>query len=230
MASDLVASLLAGGFAIVGGFGGIVLTGRFTQRAEQRHLVADDERRWLSDRRRIYASYLALATSMLKQVDSVGIFLAYDGTTKLSAEDQAMISDGLLEYFQRWDDELEPALVEVQLISTPKIADLAERATDALMEITGPIEARYSFTEYYPGWFQARDILEVLKNAMRSELGVSEALANPFPRPHDWPWLPDRPPRQSYIQNHPDTRNQPRPRGAGSEASRPDRPTLNPDD
>ena len=203
VASDLVPALLAGGFALAGSLGGIIAAGRFAQRAEQRRIAADDERRWLAERRRIYAAYLVLATSMLKEIDSVGVFLSYDGTTEISSEDQSLISEGLSQYFRRWDNELQPALVEVQLIATPKVADLAERATGALMEITGSVESKQPFTDYYPGWFQARDLLQVLQNSMRAELGVSEALLDPFPKPDDWPWLSDRPGRESYVQERP---------------------------
>lgn len=203
MTSNVVVALLAGGFALVGSLGGIILSGRFAQRADHRRQMAEDERRWLVDRRRIYASYLGIASSMLKELDSIGVFLSYDGSAETSEENEALIAGRLFKYFQRWDDELEPSLVEVQLISTPKVADYAERASGALMEITGPVELRRPFTEYYPGWFQARDLLEVLRNAMRVELGVPESLFNSFPRSDDWPWLPERPSRESYVQRHP---------------------------
>jgi hypothetical protein len=210
MASNVVASLLAGGFALVGSLGGIFFTGRLTQRAEQRRLSADDERRWLLDRRHIYAAYLTLAFSMHEELDGIGIFLPYKKNTRISDEDKTLIRDNLYEYYDRWHAELQPALIELQLIATPKVADLAERVTDALLDITSPVEVGLRYDDYYPGWYQARDLLQVLQDSMRTELGVQGGLLNPWPNlDDDWPWLPDRPSRESYIQKKKSPRQRP---------------------
>jgi hypothetical protein len=203
MAVDLMPPILTGSFALGGGLGGVVLTGWLTRRNEKRRLAAEDARRWLADRRRIYAAYLVLAESMLRQIDGLGVFLSYDGSETVSEDDEAMIHEGLFEYHCRWDDELQPALLEVQLMATPTVADLADRVSGALMEITGVVELRGTFTDYYPGWFQARDLFEVLRNAMRAELGLPEALSSVARKEDDdWPWLSSRPDRDSYVQNH----------------------------
>lgn len=173
-------SFLAGGFALAGGLGGILLSGWLTRRNEERRVADDDARRWLGDRRKIYAAYLVVAESMLRDGDNVGVLLSYDGTDAISEEDEATIQSDLIDYFDRWQNEPKPALLEVQLMATPSVADLAERVSGGLMEITGDIEMRAAFTEYYPGWFQARDLFEVLRNAMRSNLAYPKRLCQPF--------------------------------------------------
>jgi hypothetical protein len=188
---------------LAGAIGGVWLAGRAGRRNEQGRLEAEDQRRWLADRRRIYAAYLGLADSMLRQIDGVAVFLSYDGTEVISEEREEMLKEGLFECFVRLDDEVEPALLEVQLIATPAVADLADRMSGALSMLTEPIETREAFVDYYPSWFQARDLYGVLMDAMRLELGLPEKGASPFPRPADWPWLPDRPPYESYRQSHP---------------------------
>lgn len=203
MASDLVPSLLTGTFALGGGLGGVLLTGWVTRRNEARRLVAEDARRWLVDRRHAYAAYLTLAQSMLREIDGLGVFLSYDGSRKMSEEDESIVKDGLTDYYQRWEEELQPALLEVQLMATSEVADLADRMSGALMEITPVIERRGTFTDYYPGWFQARDLFEVLRNSMRMELGLPASEVSSFPiTDESWPWLADRPSRESYIQSH----------------------------
>ncbi len=202
-------ALLTGGFALAGGLGGVVLSGAFTRRADSRRLRAEDERRWLTDRRTAYAAFLALAESMLREVDGVAAFLPYDGAIDdedgYDEENEYLMTDGLQEYLERWEEVLQPALGEVQLLASPEVADLADRVSGALMEVTAYIERRDAFTRYYPAWFQAQDLVEVLRNAMRVELGLPAMLGDSRVagrRSDDWPWLPDRPTRESYYQGH----------------------------
>jgi hypothetical protein len=202
MSASLVLSVLTGGFALVGGLGGILLSGLLSRRHEQRRVASEDDRRWLADRRKIYASYLVLVGSMLKEIDGVGVFLSYDGTEPVPDKDEQLIKERLIDYFIRWDDELQPVLLEVELVATPQVADLAERVSDALMEITEGIERRRPFIDYHPGWFQTKDLFEVLKVAMRVELGLPETGIPRWPKTDpNWPWLPDRPPRESHRQH-----------------------------
>ncbi|WP_161180418.1 hypothetical protein [Streptomyces sp. SID4985] len=208
-------ALLAGGFALVGSFGGVLISGSLARRADERRLAAEDERRWLTDRRASYSSYLGLAESMLKEIDSVAAFLSYDGEQPIADDDEELIVEGLADYLVKWDEALQPALGEVELLATPGVADLAGRVSGALLELTSYVETRRAFTEYYPSWFQAQDLVEVLKNAMRVELGVSATLrdATLGRRSAEWPWLPDRPPREAYFQGH-SRHDSPRPSGS----------------
>ena len=163
----------------------------------------EDSRRWLLDRRAVYAKYLALAEVMLREIDGVATFLSYDGDSEISDEDDDIISEGLTEYFITWNDSLQPLLGEIQLLATNHVADLADRVSGAMMEITWRVEKRHAFTSYYPAWFQAQDLLHVLRDAMRAELGLpvlSSLTAGP--REDDWPWLNSRPSYESYIQQH----------------------------
>ncbi|MEU5903594.1 hypothetical protein [Micromonospora sp. NPDC047527] len=204
MPPELMPSLLTGAFALGGGLGGVLLTGWITRRNETRRLAAEDSRRWLVDRRHAYAAYLTLVQSMLREIDETAVFLSYDGTEEVSEEYESFIDEGLMDYWQRWEEVLQPALLEVELMANPLVADLADRTSAALMEITAVVEMRGRFTDYYPGWFQARDMFEVLRNAMRVEIGLPASGIRDFrARDDSWPWLPNRPSRESYIQVHP---------------------------
>ncbi|WP_405144728.1 hypothetical protein OG589_43005 [Sphaerisporangium sp. NBC_01403] len=143
---------------------------------------------------------------MHREIDRIGLLLSYDGRELVEDEQEDQIQDDLVDYLHRWDEELQPVLLEVQLMATPAVADLADRVSGALLDITTAIELRRTFIEYYPGWFQAQDLLEVLRNAMRKELGLTETLLSDS-RHGDWPWLSDRPPRESYLQHYPDGRH-----------------------
>lgn len=200
-------ALLTGGFTIAGGIAVAVLSALLGRFGEKRKVRAEDDRRWLVDRRVAYAKYLGLAEVMLREIDGIAVFLSYDGKAKISAEHEEMLSDGLFDYFVKWEESLQPLLGEVQLLAAGEVAELADRVSGALMEVTWRIEKRAPFTAYYPAWFQAQDLLHVLRDAMRTELGLAalgEITAGP--REDDWPWLESRPPYESYIQQHPRNR------------------------
>lgn len=202
MASDLTVALLTASSVLAGGIGGVLLSGRISRRADERRVELEDERRWLVERRQIYGAFLGLAESMLQEIDGLAVFLSSDGSEPLSEDDEALVSEGLFEYHVKWDEDLQPALGEVQLMATSPVVDLADRVSGALMELTATVELRGAFQDHYPMWFQARDLLQVLRNSMRAELGLAE-IDVVSPRSPEWPWLPDRPGRASYVQQHP---------------------------
>jgi hypothetical protein len=167
-------------------------------------LANEDKRRWLTDRRHSYAVYLRLAESMLEEISDLANFITDDGKTR-EPEDETLIKEGLHEYFTKWQDELQPALGDVLLLATSEVADLTHRTSDALMEISGRVEARQSFNVFLPDWYRTRDLIGAARNAMRAELGELAPLP-PFPVPEDWPWLPDSPEKTSAtrVQNNQD--------------------------
>lgn len=201
MVSDLTVALVAGSFVLAGGIAGVLLSGWISRGADERRVASEDERRWLVERRQIYGVFLGLAESMLQEIDGLAVFLSSDGGQALSEDDEVLVREGLLEYHLRWDEDLQPALGEVQLMATSPVVDLADRVSGALMELTATVELRNAFDDHYPMWFQARDLLQVLRNSMRAELGLAEIDVT-SPRSSDWPWLPDRPERASYVQQH----------------------------
>lgn len=200
MSPELVAVTVAGVFGVVGTVTGVVMTTWLGRSAERRRLAAEDDRRWLSDRRRAYAALLVLSQSMLREIDDVAALLPYRGDEEVADEEEALMSDGLMNYLTRWDDHLQPALSDVQLLASSEVADLADRVSGALLQITGVIEVRGPFIDYYPGWFRAQDLLGVLRNAMRAELGLRDAVEGHLPRDLGWPWLEGRPPEEEYIR------------------------------
>ncbi|WHT21049.1 hypothetical protein N8J89_08275 [Crossiella sp. CA-258035] len=203
MNAAILPPLLTGVFALAGALSGGLLTGILNILANKKRQGYEDTRRWLSDRRQIYAHYLSLCEAMLREVDNVACFLPYYGPEEIDKESESFLKDGLFEYITKWDDELQPALFEVQLMASPDVADLAERVSGALMCLTTYIERREAFTEYYPTWFQCQDLLQVLRNAMRTELSLPPLKTSWPHKAPGWPWLKTRPPREQYIQHHP---------------------------
>ncbi|NDV08108.1 hypothetical protein GXW84_27040 [Rhodococcus sp. IEGM 248] len=204
---NLSTALIAGVFGLGGALGGVLLSSVTGKWSHDRSLRAEDERRWQHDRRTVYAAYLSLVGRMLKEIDGVAGLLRYSETSEpISDEDEELVRGGLLDYFEEWETAVQLALGEIQLLASPRVADLADRVSGALMEITVPVETRSTFVDYYPAWFQALDLSTVLRDAMRMELGLDPAGTDAFParRDQEWPWLSDRPTRSSYLQNHPD--------------------------
>ncbi|MGL5825765.1 MAG: hypothetical protein ACRCYU_13290 [Nocardioides sp.] len=201
MSPELLAVVVAGGFGVTGTIVGVVMTTWLARSAEQRRLAAEDDRRWLADRRQVYAAFLVLSQSMLRETDGVAVFLSYRGDEEVADEDEALMADGLMDYFARWENQLQPALSDVQLVAGSEVADLADRVSGALMEITAVVEKRGPFVNYYPGWFRACDLLGVLRNAMRVELGLNDMIETADPRDAEWPWLQDRPSEEDYIRH-----------------------------
>jgi hypothetical protein len=199
MTSELTITLVVGLLGMAGGLGGVFLGGYVARGTEKRRIEVEDARRWLTDRRSVYANFLGLAQAMLAEIDSFAIFLSRDEGTDIGEGDEGYIREGLFAYFQRWQAELQPILGEIELLATPHVADLADRVSGALMDITSVVEQRGSFDSYYPDWFRCQDLFEVLRDAMRKELGLDSPVREM--RSPDWPWLPDRPSREKFM-NH----------------------------
>jgi hypothetical protein len=197
---ELLAVVVAGAIGIVGTIVGTVMTTWLGRSAERRRLASEDERRWLGDRRQAYSHFLTLSESMLREIDEVACFLSYDGLQDVPEEDESLREEGLFEYFGRWNEDLQPALGDVQLLAGGDVADLADRVSGALMQVTSVVERRGAFIEFYPGMFRAQDLLGVLRNAMRNELGLKDEIDVVFPRQAEWPWLQDRPSEEDYIR------------------------------
>ena len=203
MNGSLVTALLTGAFALAGGLGGVLLTSKLNRQAQERLQETEDARRWLKDRREIYARFTSKAEAILRAIDSTAVFMSYDGSQPPAADDIDFISEGTLDNSINIDNELEPILFEIQLMASSEVADLADRVCGSLREINGYVAVEKAFIDYYPAWFQALDLVEILRNGMRRELGLIALESGRFPRDHSWPWLPGRPPRESYIQKHP---------------------------
>lgn len=198
---QILTPILTGSFTLAAGAMGAVLAGSFAHRGEKRRQQAEVNRQWVIDRRAVYANYLALAEVMHREIDSIASFLPYDGKVKIKPEDDGFISEGLTDYFTSWEDELQPLLGELQLVASNNVANLADRVSGALMELTIFLERRQAFTSYYPVWFQAQDLIHVLRNEMRIELGLPSH-GDSVRVEHNWPWLPSRPSAEYYIQDH----------------------------
>lgn len=178
-------------WAAIIGIGGVVigslLTGVLGRLSDRSRVRSEDERRWQGDRRVMYAKYLGLANAMLKEIDGVTIFLHRPGGQPLAKEDDELIKDGLFEYQVKWDEQLQPALGEVQLLASPEVADLADRVSGALLDVTSVAEARGALDDFYPWWDKTEKYIAKLRNAMRRELGLPPML-EVDKRKGYWPW------------------------------------------
>ena len=102
-------ALVAGLFGLCGGLGGVLLSALTAKWSHSRTIAAEDDRRWLNDRRAGHAAYLTLAEQMLREVDRIGVFLRYDDDKPpLSVDDDEMIRVELSDYMAKWDEELQP--------------------------------------------------------------------------------------------------------------------------
>ena len=203
MSLEFSLAVLAGSFALAGVLGGSLLTALLSRFAETRRAKLEDERRWLTDRRAVYARYLGLCASMHHEIDTFAIFLPSSAEATVTDEDEGYIKRGAMDYWEKWENELQPLLGEVALIASPNVVDLADRVSGALGELTVPVERREAFDEYYPMWFQTRDLIQVLRDSMRAELVLPELgdlITVGMRDESGWPWLDRRPTRDSYFQ------------------------------
>lgn len=200
MDSQMTTAVIAGAIGVGGSLGGVVLSTVLGQKAERQRLAESDSRRWLEDRRRLYSEYLVLAQAMLRDIDRAASFLPYDESKPASTEDDELRKEALFDYHVRWDDELQPLLADLSLLAGAAVGDLADRVSGALMEISGTVEVGGFFVDFYPQQFRARDLVGLLRTAMRSELGLNEVLDLESSRGGDWPWPPDLPDEPEYIR------------------------------
>ena len=137
----------------------------------------------------------------------MALFLRYDRESPpIDGDDEAYIGEGLEEYLESWERTVQPLLGEVALIASPAVVDMSDRVSGALIALTEPLEEpRGTFIEYYPMWFQTRDLIHVMRDEMRRELGLPP-VGDVFPvglrTDANWPWLESRPARSSYVQSH----------------------------
>lgn len=196
----MTTAIIVGAIGVSGSLGGVALSTVLGRKAERQRLAESDARRWLEDRRQSYSDYLVLAQAMLRDIDGTASFLPYDETKPASDEDDELRKESLFDYHVRWHDELQPLLADVSLVAGAEVGEMADRVSAALMEISGTVEVGGFFVDFYPQQFRARDLVGMLRNVMRSELGLHEVLDLESPRDGDWPWPSDVPDEVEYIR------------------------------
>lgn len=182
--------IVTGLFGLGGVVGGVLLTSFLSRRSDQRRMSAEDDRRWLTDRRHAYAAYLAVVVKLLKEFDFVMTYLhATRGTPEPNVNDK-VLANASAEFRKVLGRELQPALGEVQLLAKKNVAELADRVMWALLELAGLISGGHLYDQVKEYRDKANQLLDVLRNAMREELGVPGPVRT-FPMPKSWPWLED---------------------------------------
>jgi hypothetical protein len=203
MSAAWLTPVLTGSFALIGGLGGVILSNYLTSRTDDKRTANEDERRWLVDRRNLYAKNLSLIASMLKGIERASVFLSYDGTEPITEKDEELVKEEVLDLYTRWEDEVQFMLGEVQLIASPKVAELADRTSWAFMMLIGDMDSRKTFREVNAGYYRTLHLAEALRNAMRDELGLTDPI-HTWPKSEewlDWPWLSDKPKELDDTEN-----------------------------
>jgi hypothetical protein len=187
---QLVTALLTGAFGLGGVLGGATLTSRLSRRADQQRIAAEDQRRWLSDRRQLYAAYLALVVALLTEIERARALLSNDANRRVSDDTLREIAESVTNIYLRCEGEVGQALGEVQFLAEPNVAELAERTLWAIYELNAFIDVtRPPFTDEFFSIFadyaaKVDNLIQTMRNAMREELGIQEPIRM-FPRPED---------------------------------------------
>ncbi|MEZ5216166.1 MAG: hypothetical protein R2715_06125 [Ilumatobacteraceae bacterium] len=181
---------------------GSVATYLLSRSGDRRRLAAEDQRRWLNDRRTLYSRYLGLVEGLERDADSIACFLPHDDDAPpMTAEDERLVREMSHDWIERWDTELQPMLSEMELLATPDVADLAVRAAHGILaavpqsQYLGPEQSKVTpnaYSDHWPTQQMAKGLRELLRNAMRVELGL-ELVSSQTPSDRDWPWLPEQP-------------------------------------
>lgn len=194
---EVVAAIVA----VAGTLLGLVVGHGLKSREDRRRLQAEDDRRWLAERKVLYASFVQEVRTLVREIDWLALQLPYDPANP-GDSDLEVIEAELPGYYGRLDEQAQEALANVLLVSDDRVADVAQRIVDALVDTADPVERRGFFTEYYPRQLALEDLINVLQNAMRAELGISTLIRTDRHTDPHWPWLADRPPVASYRQGH----------------------------
>lgn len=194
-AETVLAALTGGLLALLGA----LLSWLVNRSGDKRRLDAEDERRWMKDRRSLYARYLSLIEQLDREAGSIACFLPSNTEAPaISEKDEAFVREMSHEWIGRWDDEVQPALSEMELMAEPKLADLAARAAHAILAAVPQIqivdidtgENTITPSDYGRYWRTAKEVrpvIETMRNEMRSELGL-HAVTNKALTDPDWPW------------------------------------------
>ncbi|MFI8778072.1 hypothetical protein ACIGH6_13430 [Brachybacterium paraconglomeratum] len=193
-------AVMAGLIGVGGSLCGVLLSTFLGSRAERRKLAETDARRWLEDRRRVYADFLLLSQSMSRQIEIAALNLPYDDSKSEDEDARAIRVDQVYEYYGRWDDELQVILAEIMLVGGADVADMASRVSDALMDLGGFAEVGGYFVDFYPKKHRTDDLIGLLRNTMRGDLGNHEGIGARPTGDAEWPWPSSIPDEIEYVR------------------------------
>jgi hypothetical protein len=146
--------------------------------------------------------YLGLVERLERDADSIACFLPHDeDAPAIKDDDERLVREMCQEWMERWDTELQPMLSEMELLATPKLADVAARAAHGILEAVPQPQHLASgdsritpavYSDHWPIQQMAKGLRELLRNEMRVELGL-DSVSDQASDDRNWPWLDDQP-------------------------------------
>jgi hypothetical protein len=173
MWSNALPSVLTGFFTVIAAFGGIVINNRMLVASERLRIAADDNRLWLADRRKAYVRFLTTCEDMLRDLDQIDRINSSIEDVFPGTENEALAREELVMYLGKWEDVLQPRLLEVRLVANFEVDDLASRMSGALFAAPSIADEDEVLDQPDPERLQARELLYKLRTAMRQELGLA---------------------------------------------------------
>lgn len=143
----------------------------------------------VADQTTIYANFLAVCDSMVAESRSIGTKLAVDESEPVTPETDASITHALGHYAAAWKADFRPALGQVRLIASRQVAELADRVSSAITHTQSSIRERESLQEFDLVWGRTGMLVDVLRDAMRVELGIERRWVGVPARNENWPWI-----------------------------------------
>ncbi|MCZ2810233.1 hypothetical protein O2W15_02175 [Modestobacter sp. VKM Ac-2979] len=183
--ADLAPPLVTGVFALAGASAGALLSGLVSRASDKRRVKAEDDRRWLADRRLIYSTFLGVIESMLNDLERVSHLLGGE-SKQLAEEDKQALEAANDAYERRWANDLRPAFGQLRLIASLPVVELAERLAGFGGHVGGvqvPFFEGGMVQEYLRRMLRTRDVVSELLAEMRSELGLP-----PTEKRRSWAW------------------------------------------
>ena len=198
MTTTIIASLTALGGALLG----TAVAYFFQERMRKRQLEAEDQRRWLAEKKVVYSTVYGAHSDYLRQAQMLGSeriapkLQPLDVSPSDHEASQRRMIARMVEELDEMQVDSERLLVQLNLIGSSDVVNLARHVNDAVdwvfLYMRGVSQKKYLLRTLKGAAF-AESLLDDLNNAMRSDLGVKQPLS--VKRESDlstWPWTSEQ--------------------------------------
>ncbi|MGP3687441.1 hypothetical protein ACTVZO_22525 [Streptomyces sp. IBSNAI002] len=201
MEASQVVQALTAGIGVAGTLAAALLTQAFNRRTERDRHKREDQARWLADRQRVGAKFLAGALSMERELWSTcaqldremrserlpghtSILLTPDDGIPgvLDATTRAIVVETIEEGFERLN-ELEELVAELTLIGSPEEAATAGELLERLGDCIGHLEVFAPFDDAADAVERCRSARDAFSIEARRSLQGDESFLPPDRRP-----------------------------------------------